>query len=84
MDRHAEKFNEQSLKEIRESNAGDKWHFDLGFNGVDWFRLIQLSKIAFGTKICQDISPIDLHISLYLKIVVSLVDVPNRKQNIDD
>jgi hypothetical protein len=30
-----EKFYERSLNDIRESNAGDKLHFDLGFKGVD-------------------------------------------------
>lgn len=36
---------ERSLNDIRESNAGDKLHFDLGFNGVDWWRWCQCSSI---------------------------------------
>ena len=39
------KIYEQSLKDIRESNDGDRLHFDLGFNGVDWWRVSQFSRI---------------------------------------
>lgn len=46
-----EKFYERSLNDIRESNAGDKLHFDLGFKGVDWLWPCQFSRISLEAKI---------------------------------